>query len=234
MYQQATAEKIALTPSEIKLPLAENDFRKLTLKLLQVNNFKEKQRLICVFDQKVLKLTEKTPKQTRSYMIDLRLLDDAPRRVYNINLKFLTAFVVLEVITYTLYVLKDIGIAFLSNSYINAAIALLGASSIIMLLLAIKSFNNKWVFYTLNGRIPILELFNNNPNRDQFQKIFSGLIKNITKARSENRLSAAELEASEVSEHRRLRDEGVITHEQYEMAKANILYGYSQQLEYID
>lgn len=231
MQQQATAENITVDPRDLKLPLAKNDLQKLTLKLLQVNNLKEKQRLVCVFDQQILKLTEKTPKQTRSYMIDLRLLDEAPRRVYNINLKYLTAFLVLEVITYTLYVLKDIGLSALSSSYVNTAIALLAASSVIMLLLAIKSFNNKWVFYTLNGRIPILELFNNNPNRAQFQKIFSGLIKNIVKARSNNSLSTAAMEASEVSEHRRLRDEGIITHDQYEKAKANILYGYTYPIE---
>ena len=234
MYQQATAEKINLNSREVNLPLAKSDFKKITLKLLQVNNLKDKQRLVCIFDQKVLRLIEKSSKQTRSYMIDLRLLDEAPRRVYNINLKFLTAFLALEVITYAVYVLNNIGLSFLASSYINAAIALLAASSIIMLLLAIKSFNNKWVFYTINGRIPIVELFNNNPNRDKFQKIFSGLITNIIRARSKNRLSAAEMEAIEVSEHRRLRDEGIITHEQYEMAKANILYGYPQQIGQIE
>ncbi|WP_455201101.1 hypothetical protein [Kaarinaea lacus] len=231
MYQQAVAEKLALNARDLKSPLVNNDAKKLTLKLLQVNNLKEKQRLVCVFDQKILKLTEKTPNHTRSYMIDLRLLDEAPRRVYNINLKYLTAFLVLEVVSYTLYVLKNLGLTFLSSSYVNTAIALLTAGSIIMLLLAIKSFNNKWIFYTLNGRIPILELFNNNPNRAQFQKIFSGLIKNIIKARSQNNLPAAAMEASEVSEHRRLRDEGIITHDQYEKAKANILYGFTHQIE---
>ena len=75
---------------------------------------------------------------------------------------------------------------------------------------------------------------NNNPNRKKFQKIFSGLIANISRARSENRLSAAQRQAQEVSEHRRLRDEGILTQEQYEMAKANILYGYSQPIAEMD
>ena len=234
MYHQATAEKINPASRNVTPSLARSDLRKITLKLLQLNNLKDKQRLICVFDQKVLKLTEKSSSQTRSYMIDLSLLDEAPRRVYNINLKFLTAFLTLEVITYAVYVLKTIGLGFLSSSYINAAIALLAASSVIMLLLAVKSFNNKWVFYTLNGRTPILELFNNNPNRKIFQKIFSGLIANISRARSENRLTAAQRQAKEVSEHRRLRDEGILTQEQYEKAKANILYGCSQPIGEMD
>jgi len=107
MYHQATAEKINPASRNVTPSLARSDLRKITLKLLQLNNLKDKQRLICVFDQKVLKLTEKSSSQTRSYMIDLSLLDEAPRRVYNINLKFLTAFLTLEVITYAVYVLKN-------------------------------------------------------------------------------------------------------------------------------
>ena len=73
MYQQATAEKINPESRKVIPPLASGELKKITLKLLQLNNLKAKQRLICVFDQKVLKLTEKSSNQNRSYMIDLSL-----------------------------------------------------------------------------------------------------------------------------------------------------------------
>ncbi|MCI0508255.1 MAG: hypothetical protein L0Z73_19440 [Gammaproteobacteria bacterium] len=199
-------------------------FKSMNLQLLQVSNLKEKQRLVRIFDNRILIVSEKTPAQCRSYMIHLALLDPAPRRIYNINLHLLTGFMVLEVLTYTVYVLKDLHLTLLSSPCIHTAIALLAASSIIMLLLTIKSLNNKWIFYTARGRIEILELFNNNPDRARFQQCLDGLIKRINRAKLEYPVAGAELAAAEVSEHRRLRDEGIITSGQYEQAKTNILF----------
>jgi hypothetical protein len=200
------------------------DFKSMNLQLLQISNMKEKQRLVRIFDSRILTVSEKTPAHSRSYTIHLALLDPAPRRIYNINLNLLTAFMVLEVLTYALYALKDLHLAFVSGPYIYTAIILLAASSIIMLLLTIKSLNNKWIFHTARGKIEILELFNNNPDRARFQQCLDGLIKRIKKAKLEHQFSSAELAAAEVSEHRRLRDEGIISHEQYEQAKTNILF----------
>jgi hypothetical protein len=204
---------------------APDTFRALTLELRQGSKLNEKQRLLRVFDNTVLSVAEKTPKQTRAFMIHLALLDPTPRRIYNINMKLLTAFMVLEVLTYVVYVLKDLHLQFLAGYPVHTTIALLATSSIIMLLLTVKSFNNKWVFCSARGRIELFELFNNNPGRGQFQQVFGDLINNINKIKSANYFTDAKLAAAEVSEHRRLRDEGIITSEQYEKAKRNILYG---------
>ena len=225
MSQQATAEKIVLDSDDVNITPVASNFKSLTLELLQGSNLNEKQRLIRVFDNTILSVAEKTPKQTRSFMIHLALLDPTPKRIYNINMKRLTVFMVLEVLTYVVYVMKDLHLNFLSSSHMHTTIALLAASSIIMLLLTIKSFNNKWIFYTARGRIEILELFNNNPNSARFQRFFGDLINNINWIKSANYFPNEKLIPAEVSEHRRLRDEGVITAEQYEEAKRKILYG---------
>ncbi|WP_455220369.1 SHOCT domain-containing protein [Kaarinaea lacus] len=221
----ATTQRVMLDSEATSLIPNPSTFRSLTLELKQGSKFKEKQRRVRIFDNTILSVAEKTPKQRRSFMIHLALLDPTPKRIYNINMKLLTAFMVLEVLTYVAYVVKGLQLQFFSGYYIQTAIALLATSSVIMLLLTIKSFNNKWVFYTARGRIKILELFNNNPGRGQFQQVFGDLIDNINKIKSKNYFSNAKLAAAEVSEHRRLRDEGIITAEQYEQAKQNILYG---------
>ncbi|WP_455209046.1 SHOCT domain-containing protein [Kaarinaea lacus] len=225
MSQLATAEKIVLDSDEVNITPVASNFKSLTLEFLQGSNLNEKQRLIRVFDNTILSVAEKTPKQTRSFMIHLALLDPTPKRIYNINMKRLTAFMVLEVLTYVVYVMKDLHLNFLSSSHMHTTLALLAASSIIMLLLTIKSFNNKWIFYTARGRIEILELFNNNPNSARFQRFFGDLINNINWIKSANYFSSGKMIPAEVSEHRRLRDEGIITAEQYEEAKRKILYG---------
>lgn len=219
--------RATLNQEACKLTPAPETFRCMTLKLRQGSQLNEKQRLLRVFDSTILSFAEKTPKRTRSFMIHLALLDPTPKRIYNINMKLLTTFIVLEVLTYVAYVLKDLHLKFLAGAPIYTIIALLATSSVIMLLLTIKSFNNKWIFYTARGRIALFELFNNKPNMGQFQQVFGDLINSINKIKSTSYFTETKLAAAEVSEHRRLRDEGIITPAQYELAKRNILYGES-------
>ncbi len=223
MQNLSTAEQITLDSGEINITPNESDLKKITMELLQTSKLQEKQRLVRVFDHDTLSVAEKTPGKTRMYLLKLALLYETPKRIYNINLKYLSAFIALEVITYVIYVLKDIGLSFMSSSYIYAIIALLIASSIIVLLMTIKSYNNKWVFYTARGHIPILEFYNNKPDRAKFQKFFGEFIDAIATAKAKNGFSSSKMLPAEVSEHRRLRDEGIITPEQYEKAKLRIL-----------
>lgn len=225
-----TTRRVVLDPETNRLIPDPATFRSLTLELQQGSTLNEKQRRVRVFDNTILSVEEKSPQRKRSFMIHLALLDPTPKRIYNINLKLLTAFMVLEVLTYVMYVLKDLHLSFLPASHLHTVIALLATSSVIMLLLTIKSFNNKWIFYTARGRIEILELFNNKPGRGQFQQVFGDLINNINKINSKKYFSNKTLAAAEVSEHRRLRDQGIITAEQYEQAKRNILYGVTTYL----
>jgi len=222
--RSTASQRIMLNSDASSLVPNPSKFRSLTLELKQGSKFTEKLRRVRIYDNTILSVAEKTPKQRKSFMIHLALLDPTPKRVYNINMKLLSVFIVLEVLTYVAYVTKGLLLQLLSGSYIHAVIAFLATSAVIALLFTIKSFNNKWVFYTARGRIKILELFNNKPGRGQFQQVFGDLIDNINRIKSKNYFSKTTLAAAEVSEHRRLRDEGIITAEQYEQAKRNILY----------
>ena len=219
----ATAEQIILDSNERNITPSDSDLESLQLELRQANKLKDTQRVIQIFDSHVVKVTEKFGKRTQSFMLNLALLNDKPVRIRNIQPKFLISTLGLAFISYLTWFLKSKGIGFLSSSYVYAVIALLATGTIITAILAVRSFTNSWVFETSRGRIPLITLFHNHPDKQQFQQFISEMINHIVMARSEIRLSESQLMPLAVGEHRRLKDEGIISNDQYESAKARIL-----------
>ena len=221
----ATAEQIILDSNEHSITPTEEDRNNVNLEFRQSSKLHDVQQLIQIYDSHFVNVTEKTRKRSRSFMVNLALLNDKPGRIRNIEPKFLISALVMGVLAYMAFYLKSKGIDYFSSSYVYAGIALLATGSIISVILTARSFTNTWVFETARGRIPLIALFHNHPNKQQFHQFISEMINHIVMAKSEIRLSESQIMPLEVGEHRRLRDEGIISKPQYELAKANILQG---------
>lgn len=224
----ATAEQIILDSNEHNITPSDNDLNSVILELRQANKLKNTQRLIQIYSSHVIKVTEKVGKRTRSFMLNLALLNDKPSHIRHIQPRLLGSTFALGLISFLTWYLKSKGVAFLSSSYTYAVIALLATSTIITAAMAIKSFTNSWVFASAQGRIPLITLFHNHPNKQQFNQFISEMINHIVMAKSELRLSRSQIMPLEVGEHRRLAEEGIISKNQYELAKNNILKGNSR------
>lgn len=95
--------------------------------------------------------------------------------------------------------------------------------SLICLVFTIRSIKSVWQFRTNFGKVPVMEIINNIPSRSTVQEFIDHLSKVITNAGQTNYFTEAQNLAAELSEHRRLRDEGIISNSEYENVKSQIM-----------
>ena len=220
----AAAEQITLHSEELQsITPTKEDRTSVQLELQQLNKLHNYQRHVQIYDSNVIHVVEKVNKRSRSYMLNLALLDNNPVRVRKMEPKFLLVALSLVIGAILLGYLKTKGLPLLSSSYVYAGVGLLGFSSLIPLALALRSYKNLWVFFSARGRIPIVVLYHNLPDRKQFGKFIAGMSEHIVAAKQALRIPQAQLLPLEVGEHRRLCDEGIISKSKYEFAKKNIL-----------
>ncbi len=158
------------------------------------------------------------------FRVNLACLDPEPRRIYNLADNWLIMGAIGLVLSFLLVYLGWFRTPPLqiSNSllYILTSVAL--SFSIIALLLALLKTRDRLVIYSKCGRAPVLELINNNPNKQQFMEFMDSLSRHILLSRRGISSSPTELLAMELKELRRLRDEHAIKEDQYESAKKRI------------
>jgi len=109
-----------------------------------------------------------------------------------------------------------------------AVVTLLTAVGAIIVVYMVKQAKNSLVFYSEHGQVPIIELFFGLPDKSTFRKFAGELVKCIKLSKTDNYYTDSQTLAAELSEHRRLRDEGIINDNQYENAKARIFTYHSR------
>ena len=221
------AEQIILDSGEINIRPTEQHLNSITLELLQTDKGKKRQKLFRVYDNKILSVTEKSRRNTKTTLINLIMLDETPKRKRSINMTYFFTAVGLGATAFLVYYLKSHGVSFLSSPYVLAVIGLMACSAVFILGFMFKTFQNSMIFKTRHGRVNLVELFNNNPDKTQCQGFISQLMEKIAAVHARYPIPDAKLLPAELGEHRRFREEGFITTEQYNAAKANILGNHS-------
>ena len=227
MTKQTSDEQITLYTPEYGEPSETIDLNQVTLELLQINKWKEQQKLIRIYDNKYLNVNEKQAKKTCSYNIHLTLLDPNPARKRHINLKYLFVAAGLFCLAYLIYLMKQLDFLGLSNTYMYSLIVLPITIGAMLMVYMIKQAKHVLIFYSNHGRVPVVEMFYKNPTKNQFNAFAGELFNYIQTVKANNYYNDSQTLAAELSEHRRLRDEGVFSDEVYEQAKANILTNHS-------
>jgi hypothetical protein len=150
----------------------------------------------------------------RRHELDLAFLDPRPRRVHRISTGLLSTALVLTVgaVAATLYGGPQAG-------------SVLSVAAALALLLAILRSCDRLVFYTRHGRVPLVVLFNRNPNPGLFRAFVDDLARHIDSAADRFPDRNQKLSA-ELREHRRLMAEGVLSARRYEIVKQRLLRCY--------
>ncbi len=91
--------------------------------------------------------------------------------------------------------------------------------SLFLVLMTVHHSRNRVVFRSKHGKVKLLELFNNNPDKASFKAFIDQFSKQIEAASKSRNLPLSSLLAKEIQELRRLRDERVIPAAAYERAK---------------
>ena len=150
------------------------------------------------------------------YRIDLAILDPKPFRRRRVDWKWLFASLTL--------VGLDIAIIFggwIDTASVNFLGLLIGVTVVaIMTLLAFfHQSRDNVIFRSQYGKIRMIELINNNPDKTQFRKFITRFVVQINKSKTAKSYSQNKFLAHELKELRRLKDETVVPAEAYEKAK---------------
>lgn len=150
------------------------------------------------------------------YRIDIAFLDPRPFRARVVAWNWLIAALVLIAGGVALPLL-----GLLNTSSINSLglmLCLLTAGVLCLLAFFIKT-RDKVFFRSEYGKIRLVELINNNPDKAEFRSFINKLVMQINRCKTAKRLNQSRLLARELRELRRLRDESVIPNLSYEKAK---------------
>jgi hypothetical protein len=225
------------TPNENQITLSSSDYSDkiekielthVTQELLQAAKWREQHKLLRIFDNKFLNINEKISKKTVSYNIHLWLLNANPIRKRYFQVKFLFIASVLFGLGALVYYLMQLGIKGFGSPYLTAIPILLVTAGAMMVVYAMKQYKHVLIFYSDHGRIPLVELFYNSPEKASFNHFAGELINGIQSAKAKNNYNEQQILAAELSEHRRLKDEGILSDAVYEKVKTNILTYHSQ------
>lgn len=187
----------------------------------QVDIFK-RERCFEIFNQHYLQIVKKGKKRQQDYRVDLISLSPESERVLNIALHWagLALF----------FLLSDIGLIFYmldhqdSNNLVMMVVAvlvltLMTAGSIYLLL---YNSDRSEVFSTRFAGIPLVEIWVANPDKDVFNYLVEEIKNGILKVSAKHDLPVDKLQAGEMKMLRRLSEQGVLTRNDYEKAKATL------------
>ena len=227
MSSQESSEQITLYTPDYQSQDDNIVFNAITHELLQTSNMKEIQKLIRIYDHRYLNINEKNSRKISSFNVRISMLDPAPVKKFLFAFKHFLLAVVFFVIAAGAYKLIGTNIPFipsryLTNPYMYSVIALASALGMFTVIM-IKRSRKVLIFYSRNGRTPILELLLRNPDKRTFNNFILELISCIRSITSNSYYTDAQILAAELSEHRRLRDEGLIRNAAYEKAKNRLL-----------
>ena len=223
MTSQDSEEQITLSSSAFDQFKDDDKPTLVTKELSQEIRVKEKHKLFRIFDKKFINVNEKTADKITSYFFKLSMLDPVPVRKRIIKFKPLIFGFVLLALAWATYNIKKSGHPLFESLYVYTVIVILAALGLILIVYVIKEFRNVLVFYSQHGRIQVIELLYGIPNKVEFQQFVAELAECINIAKSKTTYSDSQLLAAELSEHRKLRDEDILTDREYETAKNNIM-----------
>lgn len=157
------------------------------------------------------------------YVVDLTFLDPQPLRLRSIAWPLLTTALVLLATTIIVAIyLHDSTRPLFQDPWLSVAIGT-GTTGVVIGLLALYRSSDKLLFYSQNGRLPLLELLNRRSEKTDLQNFIHELGQRIQSAREQYHPRAREFLAAELREHRRLKEEAVISEQEYESTRARIL-----------
>lgn len=223
MSSQESEQQITLYVPEFDNQDKEIILNNLTHEILQTSTLKEQQKLIRIYDDKFLNLNENNARGIATYNIRLSLLNARPVNKYIIAFRFLFISIVFVSIAAIVQKLADMRIEHFTNPYIYAVSALSIAFAAIFLVYMVKKSRHVLIFTSKHGKVPIVEMLYRNPEKKVFNAFVSELMNCIQAVDRQNYFTPAQVLAAELSEHRRLRNEGLISNQCYEKAKARIL-----------
>ncbi|MFA9420022.1 MAG: hypothetical protein ACERLB_07705 [Gammaproteobacteria bacterium] len=157
------------------------------------------------------------------YRVDLSYLDPRPTRERHIAWKWLYATLGLALLGALLIYSAWFANWIEPSVYFLACLVIDVSAMLVCLLLFMHNSYDRIIFKSQYGRIKFIELLNRYPDKKTFREFVGRFILQIKQAAKAKGYNQSTFLAQELVELRRLKDETVITQQQYEIAKTFIL-----------
>ena len=192
----------------------------INLEYVQDQRFKGIKRSFVIFNEVQLYYSMKSfrKKENVRHRLNLSYVSKKPERVQKVSWRWLsTAFAALVwsmLLVYVGYFTQ------FKQEYIVVVGVLLGAFSAIAMMIFYYRTQDKLVFSSFAGDVPLFEVGNMKPGNQAFEQFIKTLDAHIEKG--QNRKSMHQRLSGELADLRRIRDEGMIDNETYENARTRI------------
>ena len=192
----------------------------INLEYVQDQRFKGIKRNFVIFNEVQLYYSMKSfrKKENVRHRLNLSYVNQKPERIQTVSWRWLsTAFAALVwsmLLVYVGYFTQ------FKQEYIVVVGVLLGAFSAISMMIFYYRTQDKLVFSSFAGDVPLFEVGNMKPGNQAFEQFIKTLDAHIEKG--QNRKTMHQRLSGELSDLRRIRDEGMIDNETYENARTRI------------
>ena len=185
---------------------------------------------IKLIDGRELHVQKTGKRKDLSYSVDILSLQDKSKRVFSIAWKWLIA-------SFSVFIIMLLLLTFLPqyipqhletnrNLYLGVTLIAGVIGTLFCFIMFWKRTSRKQVFYSRNGRVPIIEFIIGKPSKKAFTYFIDKVENRIKKFREHMNLPADKQLTGEMKMLRRLTEEGVIRKAHYEKAKAKLLGGF--------
>lgn len=223
MTLEQQAEEILLESDEtLATKPSEDTFNKVSAQLVQIQKWKRCSLGAQILDDKFLFVKSYQRGRSAKYWYNLMFADPVPKRHQSIDWRWGLASLVFFLNAAGLLAIEHYYQLSARFVYFNSITVVLVTLGLIGFLMMIYKAKNALVFHTLHGQMPILSLAVNNPSKEEYQSFAKSLRQCIEQLQQRAHKVNNQL-AKELGEHRRLKDENVVSEQEYEKAKNRIL-----------
>jgi hypothetical protein len=201
----------------------------ILIQLSQVSYLRAQSAHYTIFDHRFLSVyRKKFGRKAKQYWIDLALIDSTPHFFVKSDRHSLyTSGGMLGLCAILTLASVFSRMPWYAHTWSPLTMLSLSAA-VIALLVFVHRSQNLVRFHSQNGDAMLLEMFNNAPNRKEFSAFARELVQHIQAAQKGDKRKLDQKLGAELREHRRLKDQGILSEEAYAGARDKILRRHRQ------
>ncbi len=205
--------------------------KKINLEFEQSNKLSGIYRKVTVFNDHHCYQTIKNKRKGKyRYRVDLSFLDPRPYRQRNIAWPWFFTSVSLALIGSAMVYLGWFTETVTATTYYGVSVAVVIAAMMMSLLVFISNSYDRVIFKSQYGRVRYIEIINKYPNKKACRKFLSRFVIQVKNEKARRNYSIGKFLARELQELRRLKNEEVITENEYQSGKKAIFKHKSYQV----
>ncbi|MFV2058878.1 MAG: hypothetical protein ACC707_20650 [Thiohalomonadales bacterium] len=217
-----TEEILLHNPDEPFISSIDSPQHNLTIRFIQSDRSNLESKNFSIYDNKYLAVSSFKNNIKQQYWLNLRFISPQSQRKFIINRLWLWLTGLLIGISALAHYTTWIDQIPTVTDYRQAIITISLTSAFITIITLFAKARSVVYLSSTYGDIPLVEILHNNPNKLSYNQFLIQITNSIRSATNHEDIDLPRRLAAELKEHRRLRDNGIISHENYTSAKERI------------